>query len=254
MAFRPKVHNRDLPVANLPSELRSRHRSHAQHLNQLLGMGPRIDARWERGGSKQPKYAHLCANLKRRQMREERVAQVELENMLLLQKISKVFTRSHEPELGLTRDWVGGMRLTSNQVPVLDHYIAPTTKFGAALEPTSLSSSRRQQERERIEAENRALVGRLRTCRPTYAAAKFEADAQRRKAWLAEHGKPRPLAGTAPGTMPRPLSAARLRAQLPEMRRPFSAWYRTVDDAPLRVYGDMYGDEAVAGRARSSSP
>ena len=54
--------------------------------------------------------------------------------------------------------------------------------------------------------------------------------------------------------VPRPLSAARLRAQLPEMRRPFSAWYRTVDDAPLRVYGDMYGDDAVAGRARSSSP
>ena len=129
-------------------------------------MRPAVDTRW---GSmhngvreqKQPTYNHVRANLKRAQIQDERFAEIELENTVLLAKLSKILRRSRNPTVG-TRDWSGGLRLTPNQVPVIDHWIsADTTAFGAAVEPSSLNLAARRRERERIEVENRALVARL---------------------------------------------------------------------------------------------
>ena len=52
---------------------------------------------------------------------------------------SKILRRSRNPTQN-TRDWTGGLRLTPNQVPVIDHWISPDpTAFGAAIEPSSLN-------------------------------------------------------------------------------------------------------------------
>ena len=64
---------------------------------------------------------------------------------------------------------------------------------GAAVEPSSLNLSQRRKERERIEVENRALVARLQTCKPTYDRSKDLKDARAREDWLASHAMPRPL-------------------------------------------------------------
>jgi len=211
MAFVPKIHNREVPVANHPVASRSQQETHGRHLRSLYEMGPRVETRW--GGSwngvrdqKQPAYTHVRHNLKRAQIQDERFAEIELENTVLLGKLSKILRRSRNPTVG-TRDWTGGLRLTPNQVPVIDHWIsADTTAFGAAVEPSSLNLQRRRQERERIEVENRALVARLQSCRPTYDRSKFEEDSSKRERWLATHAMPRPLSPLLPGQM-RPSSA-----------------------------------------------
>ena len=179
-------------MANLPVAQRTQQEMHGRHLRSLSTMSSRVDTRWGRKWNgvrdqKQPTYPHVRANLKRAQIQDERFAEIELENNVLLAKLGKILRRSHNPTVG-TRDWMGGMRLTQNQVPVIDHWISrDTTQFGAAVEPTSLNLSQRRQDRERIEVENKALVARLQTCRPTYDRYKFEQEARDRQQWLASH-------------------------------------------------------------------
>ena len=65
--------------------------------------------------------------------------------------------------------------------------------------PSSLNLAQRRRERERIEAENRALVARLQTAKATYDASKFAKDARERERWLASATPmPRPLAASRP--------------------------------------------------------
>ena len=167
-------------------------------------MRPSVETRWGQTWNgvkdqKQPTYAHVRANLKRAQIQDERFAEIELENTVLLGKLSKILRRSRNPTVG-TRDWTGGIRLTPNQVPVIDHWIsADTTAFGAAVEPSSLNLSRRRAERERIEVENRALVARLQATRSTYDREKLDEDNAKRERWLASHSMPRPLSPILPG-------------------------------------------------------
>ena len=74
------------------------------------------------------------ADLKRAQLEDERAQAIETENYQLLQKLSKILERGHNPTKG-TREWGDGVRLTSTQVPVIDHCVPPkTTTFGAAVE------------------------------------------------------------------------------------------------------------------------
>ena len=210
MAFVPKIHNREVPVANHPVASRTQQEIHGRHLRSLHEMSPRVDTRW--GGihngtreQKAPTYTHVRNNLKRAQIQDERFAEIELENTVLLAKLSKILRRSRNPTQN-TRDWTGGLRLTPNQVPVIDHWISPDpTAFGAAIEPSSLNLELRRKERERIEVENRALVARLQSCRPTYDTAKLEAEADERSRWLSSHTVPHslsPILGSSsrPGT------------------------------------------------------
>ena len=58
------------------------------------------------------RHSHLHKNLKKEQLMEERFAEIELENTVLLAKLSKILRRSRDPTKG-TRDWDGGLRLTA---------------------------------------------------------------------------------------------------------------------------------------------
>ena len=190
------MHNREVPVANHPVAARHQQELHGRHLRSLHEMAPRVDTRWGATHNgvkdfKRPSYPHVRANLKRAQIQDERFAEIELENTVLLGKLSKILRRGRAGTAG-TRDWTGGVRLTANQVPVIDHWIsAEPTSFGAAKEPSSLNLAQRRRERERIEAENRALVARLQTAKATYDTSKFAKDARERERWLASHAMPR---------------------------------------------------------------
>ena len=94
MAFVPKIHNREVPVANHPVASRTQQEIHGRHLRSLHEMSPRVDTRW--GGihngtreQKAPTYTHVRNNLKRAQIQDERFAEIELENTVLLAKLSK---------------------------------------------------------------------------------------------------------------------------------------------------------------------
>ena len=155
MAFVPKVHNREAPSANRHLDGRWQRDKHARHLQNIGRVKARIDNKWGQTyngvtETKRATYPHVIANLKKAQMQDERFAEIEQENYALLKKLSTILERSHNPTRG-TREWGGGVRLTSNQTPVIDHCIAAKTDmFGAAVESTSLNLRHRQEERERI--------------------------------------------------------------------------------------------------------
>ena len=213
-AFVPKVHNRETPVANIPVAQRSTQGMHMRHQQSLSRMVPRVTTRWGESWNgvrdqKHPTYSHVRDNLKRAQIQDERFAAIELENNVLLGKLGKILRRSHNPTIG-TRDWMGGMRLTHNQVPVIDHWISrDTTQFGAAVEPSSLNLSLRRARRVQIEVENKALVARLQTSKPTYDRRRFEVDARDRDLWMQSHSKePRLLPPLLDGDRPHSASTS----------------------------------------------
>jgi len=188
-AFVPRIHNRDVPVASRPVAWREQRASLIKHAVALDRIQPRIDNKWGQTWNgvqeqKRASYPHVRSNLKRAQLQDERFQAIELENYLLLGKLSKILERSHNPT-HKTREWGGGVRLTGNQVPVIDHCVPQnTTEFGAAVEPTSLNIGFRQRQQDEIAAQNRKLVKRLQMSRPTYETNRFLSDWHDRERWL----------------------------------------------------------------------
>ena len=249
MAFVPRVHNRECPVANRGLHGKMQRESQARHIERLGRIEARIDNKWGQvsNGVTEPKratYPHMQMQGKKKQMQDERYAEIELENYLLLTKLSKILERSHNPTKS-TREWGGGVRLTANQVPVIDHCIAETTtSFGAAIPSASLNGYGIEA-REKIANENRALVRRLQMCRPNVDFGKFEYDFRERERWLAEraHSK-RPISANSRGRGSAPTSAGGSRppsAGAPRQRpRPQSALVRR-PQAPADGTGMLTG-------------
>ena len=256
MAFVPKVHNRTQPVANHALYGREQRENQARHLARLQRIGAQVNNKWGQttnGVTEQKKctYAHIDNRAKKIALQNERYAEIELENYLLLTKLSKILERSHDPTKG-THAWGGGVRLTANQVPVLDHCRAerPGGAHGSGLSASALA------EQERIARDNQALVRRLQMCRPTYDRAKLEEDFRVRSRWLHEHAMAkRPIPANAYGrptsanSTGRPTSAtAHGRPDVPVRRRPQSAVVRRPDGAPS-ASGVLTG-----GRPQSAQP
>ena len=231
MAFVPRVHNRQQPVANHQLHGRWEREKQARHLQKLQTIEARVDNKWGAthngiSETKRATYPHIQAKLKKVQMQDERYAEIELENYLLLTKLSKILERSHNPTK-MTREWGGGVRLTPNQVPVIDHCVAEkTTSFGAAIPGTSLAEAPSKiEERERIARDNRALVRRLQMCRPSIETKKLEADFRVREHWLQEHANSRrPISANNTGGSRTPYEQAGAPSGV--RRRPASAVVR----------------------------
>ena len=138
MAFVPKTKNAEVPRSSAAVYARDALAAQQRHRQAIRAMRPAIDNKWGRiqNGSwsnKRPTYPHIVANMKRAQLEDERARDIENENFKLLEKLSKIIERSQDPTHG-TREWGDGMRLTSTQVPVIDHCVpAQTTTFGAAI-------------------------------------------------------------------------------------------------------------------------
>ena len=154
MAFVPKVHNRPTPMSSrrVNHELQRKH--YERHLLALDSSKAAVNNKWGASDGKQASYPHLRDNLKRSQLQEERNAEIELENYLLLTKLGKILERSDDPTKG-TREYGNGYRLDANQVPVLDHCMPSHTDMrGAAVEPSSLNISVRIKLQDKIAKEN----------------------------------------------------------------------------------------------------
>ena len=163
-----------MPIANKETWKKDYDSSRKIHLKKLADMRPVTTPRW--GGTyngvrefKQHSYNHVTNNLKRAQMQEERHHAINVENMLLLDKVVGIAGRnSSDP----TREFLNGVRLTPSQVPIVDHFLSdnPTT-FGSAMSAVSLNIAQRRRETAAIEAENRLLLSRLYNAKPTYDTA-----------------------------------------------------------------------------------
>ena len=268
MAFVPRVHNRQQPVANHALHGREQRENQARHLARIQRMGAQINNKWGQTHNgvtetKRATYAHIENKAKKVQMQDERYAEIELENYLLLTKLSKILERSHNPTKS-TREWGGGVRLTANQVPVIDHCQIENP----GLQAGSLSGAAPFAERERIARANQALVRRLQMCRPTYDRGKFEDDFRMRERWLHEHANAkRPISANANG---RPTSANANGARTPyedrhagrphsaaPRRRPHSAVVRRPqpsDGAPTAAGLLTGGRPQPRNRPRTAGP
>ena len=221
MAFVPRIHNRQVPVSNQPLYVRASLEHQRKHRQAIEKMKPAINNKWggEWNGVKETKkshYTHVATNLKRAQIEDERAQAIELENFHLLEKLSKILERPHNPTKN-SREWGGGMRLDSHQVPIMDHLVPEkTTTFGAAVEAGSLNIGFRERQQTLIVKENHQLVKRIQMCKPTYDRREQMEQEKVRKRWLYNQAVAnRPLEAQDPRLRRRPASAAAALTQPP---------------------------------------
>eukprot|EP00976_Prorocentrum_cordatum_P020853 423671-Prorocentrum_minimum.AAC.2 len=122
---------------------------------------------------------HLQLKQKKAQLEEERFAQIELENRILLEKMSKIMRQDpgdarsahggHHTEqfpFRSTLQLKPGIRIDMTQYPMLDsrNFIAPK----------SLNREQRLRELKRITSENQAMLRRIQSREPFYDHKKWE--------------------------------------------------------------------------------
>eukprot|EP00741_Cyanophora_paradoxa_P020849 tig00021314_g20127.t1 len=123
-----------------------------------------------------PKYQASRVNLKKIRLQEERYAQIERENTILLEKMSKIMTTASSPVKDDAHvEFAPGIRLNKHQVPVIDNYVSERSSYpGHAYPARSLNTEARKRELQKIMMENQALLRRLQTKEPFYSAEKWE--------------------------------------------------------------------------------
>ena len=122
-----------MPIGNKQCHARFVQRKLAQHKKKLQDMKCSID-------NKEPKrHLHLRKNLKKEQLMEERYAEIERDNRLLLEKMSYIMRHS-----SLRQD---------NDSQQYAH---------------SLNREQRKRELQRITRENQNILGRIQAAEPTY--------------------------------------------------------------------------------------
>ena len=82
MAFVPRVHNREVPIANRPLAYKMAREQQRKHVEKIASIKPHIDNRWGSvwNGVKETKratYSHVRVNLKRAQLEDERAQAIE---------------------------------------------------------------------------------------------------------------------------------------------------------------------------------
>lgn len=124
---------------------------------------------------------HLQLKQKKAQLEEERFAQIELENRVLLEKMSKIMRQDpgdarsshggHHTEqfpFRSTLQLKPGVRIDMTQYPMLD-----SRNFVA---PKSLNREARLRELKRITSENQSMLRRIQSREPYYDHHKWEED------------------------------------------------------------------------------
>jgi len=127
---------------------------------------------------------HIQLKQKKAQLEEERFAQIELENRVLLEKMSKIMRQDpgdarsshggHHTEqfpFRSTLQLKPGVRIDMTQYPMLDsrNFIAPK----------SLNREARLRELKRITAENQSMLRRIQSREPFYDHLKWEEERAR---------------------------------------------------------------------------
>lgn len=134
-----------MPVQNKACMARHIQRNQARHQQKLRDMKSSIDNKCPRQAS------HLRTKAKKNALMEDRFAQIETENRLLLEKMSHIVR------------FKGGIDCTNDSLQY-SH---------------SLSKERRKRELQRITKENQKILRRIQEARPTYNHARWEEEAAR---------------------------------------------------------------------------
>jgi len=157
---RNKVANRDLPVSSRAAHQKWVDHCHELHRHRLQTIKPAIDNKWggsfAHGQGKQPTYPHLAAgNAKKLQQQGDLQAERELENYILLAKLSKILQR-----------------------PPPDTQSNPYKKQGAGAPGRAARGPSRNRDAElrRIHADNLRIVHRIQSTRPHISVTKLERD------------------------------------------------------------------------------
>lgn len=125
-------------------------RKQAQHRKNLANMRCSID-------NKPPvRYRHLQRNMKKEQLMEERFANIEKDNRLLLEKMSFIIRNSS-----------------------LDNHLEPQYQNFK-----SLNKDGRKAELQRVTRENKDLLRRIQHVEPAYDHLEWAEDARRHGEWL----------------------------------------------------------------------
>eukprot|EP00441_Pelagodinium_beii_P015408 CAMPEP_0197659342 /NCGR_PEP_ID=MMETSP1338-20131121/47309_1 /TAXON_ID=43686 ORGANISM="Pelagodinium beii, Strain RCC1491" /NCGR_SAMPLE_ID=MMETSP1338 /ASSEMBLY_ACC=CAM_ASM_000754 /LENGTH=214 /DNA_ID=CAMNT_0043236223 /DNA_START=139 /DNA_END=783 /DNA_ORIENTATION=- len=128
---------------------RTQTRSHERHIHALESTKGQVDA-------SQPKdHAHLRSKPKTRKLQEDRAAEIQLENRILLQKMLNIDTKSSE--------------------------LADAMNAGS-FKPRSLHGQAQQRELDRITTENQALLHRLQNTKPSIDPRAWEEEEVDRQA------------------------------------------------------------------------
>merc|ERR1719269_219068 len=138
-------------VANRITAERLERDQHEKHLAALRHVKCSIDNR------PPPVHTHLANKLKTKKLQEDRAAEIQLENCILLQKMLNIDTKTSD---------LSGKNLNG--------------RSGA--KPRSLSAGVRRRELDRITQENRRMLNRLQCAAPSIDPLKWEAEQEERDA------------------------------------------------------------------------
>mmetsp|Transcript_14806 Transcript_14806/g.28502 ORF Transcript_14806/g.28502 Transcript_14806/m.28502 type:complete len:157 (+) Transcript_14806:273-743(+) len=141
-------------------EAKMRERNDKIHKSKILHMKANVD-------NKAPKeFVHLQQNLKKAQLEEDRLSEVEHQNGILLQKLSKIAARK-EPQSS-------SKALKPGEAPPPDR--VPT-----------LNAVHRKQELQKIAEENQALLKRIQakqSSKSEYSRDVLDKDFQQHEEWV----------------------------------------------------------------------
>jgi len=113
------------------------------------------------------RHRHLEQNAKKRQLEDEHYAKIERENRILIEKMYSIMNSKAKPN---AMEFQPGMRLNSNQGPMVDCYLSPRSNFpGAAVPHRSLNTESRKREHDKIMDENMQILKRLQEKKPVYS-------------------------------------------------------------------------------------
>lgn len=180
---RSKTGNKELPIGSRLTHQKWVDHCSDLHRHRLATMRPTIDNKWStKAGSNQPSYPHLTSNAKKAQVAGDRQAERELENYMLLSKLSKCAlacrtraqrTRAHTQPA--THPRVALCRTRARRIMQREPLNAQrSVNTGAPV--YVLHATQRYNELKRVHAENLKLVHRIQAKRPAIVVDEFERD------------------------------------------------------------------------------
>jgi hypothetical protein len=139
------------------------------HKEKLLNMKStnHSNAKFAMDNAAPVRYRHLELNLKRQQLNAERYGEIERENHLLMSKMYAIMKQKSSDDG--TMEFRPGMRLNSNQGPMVDCYLSPKSLYpGHAVKHDSLNRESRRREYVKIMHENMSILRRIQERKPVY--------------------------------------------------------------------------------------
>jgi len=140
----------NVKACNRLCEERNADRRHDKHLEALSAMRSRVDQ------TSPPDQHHLRTKLKTKKLQEDRAAEIQLENRILLQKMLNIDTKPSA---------VSGDMLMSRRIP-----------------PRTMNGECQRRELDRITMANQDMLKRLQTARPSVDPRSWEIEEEDRQA------------------------------------------------------------------------